>query len=68
LQNYTNSKDVVVGPYSQTYPACHDASQAMAIKAEEVSDTKEEEHPVPVTIQEAKAEPEVSCVSLYVHC
>jgi hypothetical protein len=46
----------------------HDASQAMAIKAEEVSDAKEEEDPMPIMIQEVKAEPEVSCMSLHVHC
>jgi hypothetical protein len=67
-QNYTYSKNILVGLYGETYPASHDASQAMAIKAEEVSHAKEEEDLMPIMIQEAKAEPEVSCMSLYVHC
>jgi hypothetical protein len=46
-------------------PTSHDANQAMNIKAEEVSDAEEEEDPMSVTFQEIKAEPEVSCMSLY---
>jgi hypothetical protein len=42
------------------YPASHDASQAMNIKAEEVSDVEVEEVPVAITFPEIKAEPEVS--------
>ena len=68
LQNCTNSEKVLVGPYGETYPASHDASQAMNIKAEAVSDAKEEVDPVRITFQEIKAEPEVSCMLLYVHC
>jgi hypothetical protein len=40
----------------------------MNIKAEEVSDSEEEEGPMPITFQEIKAEPEVSSMSLYAHC
>jgi hypothetical protein len=40
----------------------------MNIKAEEVSDIEVEEDPVPITFPKIKAEPEVSCMSLYVHC
>jgi hypothetical protein len=68
LQSYTNSENILMGPYGETYPACHDANQAMNVKAEEVSDVEEEVHPLPIAIQEIKAEPEVSCVSLYAHC
>jgi hypothetical protein len=68
LQNYTNSENVSVSPCGATYPASYDASQAMNIKAEEVSDTQEEAIPVTITVQEIKAEPEVSCMYLYVHC
>jgi hypothetical protein len=50
------------------YPRSHDANQAMNIKAEEVSNAQEEADPVGLTMQEIKAEPEVSCVFLYVHC
>jgi hypothetical protein len=47
------------------YLASHDADQAMNVKAEEVSDPEEEEEdPMPITFQEIKAEPEVSCMSL----
>jgi hypothetical protein len=68
LQNYTNSEKVFVGSYGETYPASHDANQAMNIKAEEDSDAEEEVDPLQIAVQEIKAEPEVSCVFLYVHC
>jgi hypothetical protein len=68
LQSYTNSEKVLVGPYGETYPACHDGNQAMNIKAEEGSDAEDEVDPVPITFPEVKAGPEVSCTSLYVHC
>jgi hypothetical protein len=68
LQNYTNSETVLVGPYGETYPASCDANQAMNIKAEKVLDTQEEADPVRITVQDIKAEPEVSCMFLYVHC
>ncbi|XP_033608257.1 uncharacterized protein LOC117282490 isoform X2 [Cryptotermes secundus] len=58
LQNFTNSEKVLVGPYGETYPASHDANQAMNIKAEEVSNSQETADPVQITIQEIKAEPE----------
>ena len=67
LQN-CNSENILVGPYGETYPASHDATQAMNIKAEKVSDSQEEVDPVPITFQKIKAEPEVSCMFLYVHC
>jgi hypothetical protein len=57
-----------VGPYGETSPASYDANQAMNIEAEEVSDTQKEPDPVQITVQEIKAEPEVSCMFLYVHC
>jgi hypothetical protein len=40
----------------------------MNIKAEEVSDADEKEDPVQITFPKRKAEPEVSCMSLYVLC
>jgi hypothetical protein len=61
LQSCTNSENVLVGPYGETYPASHDANQAVNVKAEEVD-------PLQITIEEIKAEPEVSCMFLYVHC
>ncbi|XP_023715199.1 zinc finger and SCAN domain-containing protein 12 [Cryptotermes secundus] len=57
-ESYSNSENVLVGPYGEMYPASHDADQAMNIKAEDISDVAEEEDPLPVTIQEIKAEPE----------
>jgi hypothetical protein len=60
LQNYTNS-------HGEMYPAWHHASEAMSVKTEEVSDAAGEEDPLRITVQEIKAEPEVSCMSLYVH-
>jgi hypothetical protein len=67
LQSYTYSENILVGPYGETYPACHDGNQAVTVKAENVSDAEEEKIPVPQTIQEIKAEPEVSCMCLYAH-
>jgi hypothetical protein len=68
LQNYTNSENVLVGPYGEMYTASYDADQAVNIKVEEVSDVEEDADPVRITIQEIRAEPEVSCMFLYVHC
>jgi hypothetical protein len=68
LQSCTNSENVLVGLYGETYPASHDANQTMNTKAEEVSDSQEEADPVRITVQEVKAESEVSCTFLYVHC
>jgi hypothetical protein len=59
---------MLVCPCGETYPASHDASQAWNIKADEVSEAQEEADPVRMTIQEIKAEPEVSCMIPYVHC
>jgi pimeloyl-CoA synthetase len=68
LQSYTNSENVLAGPYGETCPTSHDANQAMNIKMEEVIDAEEEEDPLPITLQEIKAKTEVSFMSLYVHC
>ena len=57
-----------MGTHGETYPTPHEASQAMNIKAEEVSDAEEEADPVRITFQEIKAEREVSFMLLYVHC
>jgi hypothetical protein len=62
LQSYTYSENLSVGPYGETYPASHDANQAMNVKAEAASHAEEEEDPVPITFKKMKAEPEVSCV------
>jgi hypothetical protein len=63
-----NSENIIVGPYGETYPASHDAKQSVNIKAEHVLDPHQEAYPVRITIQEIKAEPEVSCMFLYAHC
>jgi hypothetical protein len=68
LQNYTNSENILMGPYDEPYPAIHDAMQAVIIKAEEVSDAEEDADPVQITIQEIKAESEVRCMFLCVYC
>ncbi|XP_023725963.1 gastrula zinc finger protein XlCGF52.1-like [Cryptotermes secundus] len=59
--NCTNSENILVDPCGETYSASHDASQAMNIKAEEVSDSQAD--PVQITFQEIKAEPE-DCTTL----
>jgi hypothetical protein len=68
LQSYTNSENILMGSYGEMYPACHDGNQAMDIKAEEVSDAETEVDPLPIRIQEIKAEREVSSMSVYAHC
>jgi hypothetical protein len=68
LQSYTNSENILVGPYGETYPACHDGNQTMNIKAEEASDAAEEEVSQPIAIQEIKVEAEVSWMSVHAHC
>jgi hypothetical protein len=60
LQNCTKSEIIFVGPYGETYPACHDGNQAMDVKAEDVSGAEEEEDPLLLTFLEIKAESEVS--------
>ncbi|XP_033608710.1 uncharacterized protein LOC117282583 isoform X2 [Cryptotermes secundus] len=61
IKDYTNSENVLVGPYGETYPTSHDADQAMKVKAKADSDAEEEGDPVAITFPEVKAEPEVSC-------
>jgi hypothetical protein len=68
LQNYTDLGNAVPGPCAETCTTSHDATQAMNIKSEQVSDAEEKEDPVQITFPTIKAEPEVSCMSLYVHC
>jgi hypothetical protein len=68
LQICTNSENILAGSYDETYTACHDANQAMNIKADEVIDADEEEGPLPITLWEIKVKSEVSFMSLYVHC
>jgi hypothetical protein len=57
-----------MSPYGEMYPARHDANQVVSIKAEKVSGGQDVADPMRITIQEIKAEPEVSCTFLYAHC
>jgi hypothetical protein len=50
-----------VDPYSEKYPASHDADQAMKMEVKEGSDVEVEDDPVPISFPKIKAEPEVSC-------
>jgi hypothetical protein len=68
LQNHTNSEMDVQDPCDETNQTSQDASQAINIKVEEVSDAEEEADPVPIPFLKIKVEPEVRCMSLYVHC
>jgi hypothetical protein len=68
LQKHTNSEMEVQDPCGETNPTSRDASQAINIKVEEVSDAEEEACPVPISFPKIKAEPEVRCMSLYVDC
>jgi hypothetical protein len=58
LQNQTNSEMEVLEPSDQTHPTSRDASQAINIKVEEVSDAEEEAGPVPISFRKIKAETE----------
>jgi hypothetical protein len=62
LQNCMNSENVSVGSYGETYLASRDADQAVNIRAEEDSDAEEKVDPLEITVQEMKAETEVSCM------
>jgi hypothetical protein len=65
LQNCRDLEKCVPGSCDETYPtASHDASQAMNIKVEEVSDIEAEDHPVPMTFVGVKSEHEVSCTRM----
>jgi hypothetical protein len=68
LQNYTDLGNAVPGPCVETCTTSHDATQAMNIKSEEVSDADEKEDPLQITFPKIKEVPEVNCMSLYVHC
>jgi hypothetical protein len=47
-------------PCGETNPTSRDASQAINIKVEEVSDAEDEVSPVPITFPEIKVDPEKS--------
>jgi hypothetical protein len=65
LQNVTGPEKVQ-GPHSEICPASsHDVCYSINVKTEEVSDLEEEDL-APVPFLGIKAEPEVSCVSVYV--
>jgi hypothetical protein len=59
LQNQTNSAMELWDPCGERNPASGNASQAINIKVEKVSDAEEEEGPVPISFPKLKAEPEV---------
>jgi hypothetical protein len=67
LQNPTNSAMELQDPCGERNPTSGDGSQAIYIKVEKVSDAEEEVGPVPISFPKIKAEPEVRCMSLYVH-
>jgi hypothetical protein len=68
LQNHTKLEMDVQDHCGEMYPSSSDASQDINIKVEEVSDAEEEEAPMPITFLKIKMEPEVRCMSVYVHC
>jgi hypothetical protein len=68
LQNLTNSTMDLRDPCGEPIPTTAEASQAINIKIEEVSDAEEEVGPVPITFPKIKAEPQVRYMSLHVHC
>jgi hypothetical protein len=67
LQNCKNTVMELRDPCDEPNPTSSDASQAINIKIEEISNAEEEVGPVPISFPKIKAEPEVRCMSLYVH-
>jgi hypothetical protein len=60
LQNYTDSLDIEAGSCNQTcVTSSCDGTDAIDIKAEDISDVQKEQDPVPTL----NAEPEVGCRS-----
>jgi hypothetical protein len=68
LQNCTNSAMELRDRCGEQNPTSGDASQAIIIKVAIVSDAEQEVGPVPISFPKIKTEPEVRCMSLYVHC
>jgi hypothetical protein len=68
LQNHTYSEMEVQNLCGEINPTSGDLSQTINIKVEEISGAEEEEGPVQITFSKIKAEPEVRCMSPYVHC
>jgi hypothetical protein len=75
LQNCMGLEKDILGSCSETCPTSHDGNQVSSVKAECISDIKEEEEvPVPITFQTVNVEHEVSFMSvclpvcLSVHC
>jgi hypothetical protein len=56
-------KDMHCSP-SETCPTSHDAYQATSMKVEDVSDTEQEEAPLPLRYSGIKMEHVVSCMSV----
>jgi hypothetical protein len=61
LQNCMDLPEVLPGSGSET---CHDENMVISIKAEDVTDVQEDEHPLLITFPIIKAEQEV-CVCVY---
>jgi hypothetical protein len=61
LQNYMDIQKFEPGSYNDT---CHDGNLVIDIKVEEVTDMREEEDPLLITVP-GIAEHEVSCTAVY---
>jgi hypothetical protein len=64
LQNCMNLQRDMEGSYSETCPTSRDAYQATSVKVEDVSDTEQEEAPLPLKYSGIKMEHVVSCMSV----
>jgi Fe-S-cluster-containing hydrogenase component 2 len=64
FQNCMDLEEALLGSCSETCPTSHDENQVSSMKAERILDIKEEDVPVPVTIEAVDAEYEVSCMSV----
>jgi hypothetical protein len=67
LQKCTNSAMELRDTCGEPNSTSRVASQIINIKVEEVSDAEEEVGHVPISFPKIKTEPEVRCMSLYVH-
>lgn len=67
LQNCMDLLEVVPGSYNETCPASCDKNNVLNIKAEEVTDVREED-PLQITFPGPKDEHEVRYMPVIVHC
>jgi hypothetical protein len=65
LQSHMDLLEAVTSSCSETcLTSCHDRSEIIKVKVENVTDIKEEDDPVQMTFPKTKTKCEVSCISV----